>query len=344
MRIWAVGAAGAAALVVALVAVAVGGSGQPTAEPRVDVSTPIARRSVELTLDTRDVRAGTFRPPVPVVDGLGPVATRLVRVMTSTAVLLRQCVLGQDDRALSCAPALAAQPHEWDDQLETLVELVASFPRTGAGPADCRLQRCALIVTADDGDLLEPPVLARAELVFGAEERPGSIRLAGGGSFTGGDVVPLTLTGFRPGQVVTLGWCAPPGPVAPEACGAPAPVVEVVVGANGQVGAELRVPDDGIGPGDHRCGARHPCAVAVTGIGRAATVAIAPVTFQGAPGPDLSGGRLATGLGLAIALLTTAVVLRVRSDPRNAGDDPFRGVDLAVPEWDSISFDDPETL
>ncbi|MGE0794722.1 MAG: hypothetical protein AB7O29_05175, partial [Acidimicrobiia bacterium] len=306
--------------------------------------TRVERRRVELVLDTRPAAAGAFLPAVAVVDGLREVDTRLVRVRTWEAVLLRQCALDVADRAVACAPAVAADPHGEDDVV-ALVELAALVPDGRGGTVDCRVARCALQAVDDEETGAGPTVLAGAELVFGAAERPGRLHLAPSAPVVAGDRVLVDLESFRPGQPVTLGWCASPGPVVRDACGGAAPTTTVEVGADGRATARLRVPGEGDGPGSRGCGPRRPCAVAVVGAGRSASVAVQPVTFAGPPGPDVPGTRRALGLLLAGAMLAAAVALVATTARRAPGDDPFEGVGLDVPEWEGISLDDePEEV
>jgi hypothetical protein len=76
--------------------------------------------------------------------------------------------------------------------------------------------------------------------------------------------------------------------------------------------------------------------------GRGATVAVLAVTYVGPPGPDLSARRVLSGLGAAVLLLAGALVVQSRMNRLDGDQDPFEGVDLAVPEWDSISLDDDD--
>jgi hypothetical protein len=307
----------------------------------------VERRGVELTLDTRAIDPDGYWPQVAVVDDLGDVATRLVRVLTTDLVLLRECALDDRDAMLGCAPAVAAEPRDWEEEeVVTLVELLVTFRAPDGQAFNCRLDRCALVVTTDADGQGAPVVLAGAELVFGTAGRPGTIAVSTPGPVDAGDRVSVALTGFHPGERLTLAWCAPPGPVEREACGAPAPTTVVTIGPDGRATADLRSPAEGTGPGTHRCGPRRPCAVAVTEIGRAASIAVVPVAFVGPPGPDLPAGRVAVGLGLAAALLVAAVIVnsgtRTARGLRGSGEDPFDGVTLDVPEWDAIDLNEAD--
>lgn len=300
----------------------------------------IARRPVELVLDTNAIDPDKFWPAVTVVDELAEVATRLVLVRTGRTVLLRQCQLDGEDTIVACAPAIAATPKDFEDTVVTLVELLATFRAVGGSRVDCRVERCALVVHPEedgDGPLVQ---LAGAELVFGGAAPPGSIEVTTRVPVGQDDEIAVRLKGFPAGDRVTIGWCSPPGPVDRAACGEPAPTATVTIGADGTASASLDVPAEDEGPGTRTCSARRPCAVAVVDADRQATFAVAKVAFVGAPGPDLPAGRLLAGLGLALALLIGALVLARRTDWQEAGADPFLGVSLAVPEWDAISLDD----
>jgi hypothetical protein len=343
VRTGTLGGFGAAALVaVVLLAGGLVGRGAPPDGPvaRPDAAASIARRGVELVLDTAPTRPGAYSPAVPVLDGLGDVATRLVRVLTGTAVLLRQCALDGHDRPVACAPAVAADPPGWEEEVDALVELVASFRGGDGRTVDCRRERCALQVVDGGGGGAAP--LAGAELVFGRAAPAGAIAVLDvhADGVGPGERVSVEVTGFAPGEALTLGWCAPPGPVDRDACGSPAPTVLVVAGQDGRARAALEVPAVATGPGAHRCGVRRPCVVAVIDVPRSATVAVAAVTFRGPPGPDVPASRVVAGLGLAAVLAGAALGLRSRRDRAAAEVDPFEGVDLAVPEWDAISLDD----
>jgi hypothetical protein len=95
----------------------------------------------------------------------------------------------------------------------------------------------------------------------------------------------------------------------------------------------------GTGSSRHGCGARHPCAVSVfVADGHLAASAV-PIRFPSGVAASYDTGRLATGLGIALALAAAAVLLAVTTDwtkPTEALAPELEGADLQT----AASLDD----
>lgn len=140
---------------------------------------------------------------------------------------------------------------------------------------------------------------------------------------------------------VVLQQCADGG-----VCGAPV----VVEGGRGRIDVVRRLHD-------LDCRYRD-CRIVVTGAGSTEPILVVPVPFgrseptppvtsrpRDVPGPDLSTGRVATAVAVAV-VLTTAAASLLRRRPEDGIEDPFWGVSLEVPEWEGVrvELEDEEWL
>jgi hypothetical protein len=296
-------------------------------EPQPAATTPVLRRPIDLVIGTEKVGAG-FGVTGSVLDELSDHQIRLVAVATSAPVILRECAIGAPGAPRRCA---AGTPAGSIDSLAVgLVELQRVIDVPG-GAVDCAIERCALIATTPNGrkDVGSVP------MVFGRRATLPVVRVNPTRDVHPGDDVEVRLDGLSPRESVTVTWCAPPGPVAPGACGRPAAELALRADATGGAVGTLRVPGDEVGADRARCGPRARCAVAV--LGAIVSPTPAEVGFAGVPGPDLGSGQLVAGL-VAAGLLAIVAALLVRRRPDEHPDDPFWGVSLDVPEWEGIDI------
>jgi hypothetical protein len=324
---------GGALVLVALVALVIGrGSSEPDdhvsdeavveAEPKAQpATTEVLRRPVDLVIGTANVGAG-FGATGAVLDALADRQTRLVAVATSAPVIIRACVVGRPGVPQECAAGTPAGPI--DHLAVGLVEL-RRLIEVPSGRVDCAVERCALVATVPNGKR----DVGAVPLIFGRNATVPTVHVRPTRGLRPGKDVEVRVTGLSPHETISVTWCRPPGLVEPDACGPPAPALELRADENGGAMATLEVPRRA------RCGPRSRCAVAVVG----AIVSPAPVEvgFARVPGPDLATGQLVAGLGGALVLALAAAWLMRRRDDEHP-DDPFWGVSLDVPEWEGIDI------
>lgn len=293
-----------------------GGEGVTSAE--------VGMRAVDVVLAAQGGRVAFPVPPASIT-GLRDGDVRLVEVEVDVdrSVLAAQCVAG----SRRCAPGIPVQP---DDQgsARTLV----AFARTlqlAEGDVDCAKVGCNLVLADDE-------VLFAVPLVFGPPLPTPTLTVADRSGVRAGQELLVVLTGFPEGTA-TVTVCAPPGPVDPSACGAPAPELVVEVPATGEATVRYPVATGRVGSGGARCRRGDPCAVAVPG------VAALPVelSFAGLSDAEPSRRRAAAGLAAAGAMLLAAVWIARRTDWAPVEGDPFDGVVLTDP-FDEIDLSVPD--
>lgn len=307
---------------------------EPKPEPQPVATEPLLRRPIDVVLGTAKVGAG-FGVTGAVLDELTDHQIRLVAVATSRPVILRECVVGPPGAPRRCATGTPAG--SIDSLAVGLVELRQVIDVPG-GPVDCAVERCALVATTPNGRT----EVAAAPMVFGRSASLPIVRVQPGRDVRPGDDVEVRVDGLSPREAVTITWCAPPGPIAPGACGRPAAEVRLQADQSGAGLVTLPVPSAKVGADRLGCGPRARCAVAV--LGAVVIPRPAEVQFAGVPGPDLETGQLVGGLAAAGTLAIVAGWLfRRRADEHP--DDPFWGVSLDVPEWEDIDLTvDPDEL
>jgi hypothetical protein len=272
-----------------------------------------------------DDRDGFLRPQQ-TIDGLVDGDVRLLRVEGLTddaAGTVRQCAAASGG---ACAPSIPMQADR-RGRATFLFEF-----RRDVGGADCASAACVIVI--DDGRS-GPTALP---VTFGAERRPGAIRLDRRRQLAQGEVLEVRLIGFGPGPT-TVTYCTPPGPSDRRSCGAPAPEVVVQVGVDGIGSAPFPVYVGAVGRTGDQCRRGDDCAVAVP---QSPDVAVVEVGFAGSADAAPGGLQLAIGLTVAAVLLAAAAVAIRRGGWTPPGGDPFAGIDIDDPFADVSLDDDPQ--
>ncbi|MGQ0520059.1 MAG: neocarzinostatin apoprotein domain-containing protein [Actinomycetota bacterium] len=223
------------------------------------------------------------------------------------------------------ARCLGAFPVRFDGAGTARFQYLVVRDGTGrCGPDD----GCVLAVTDAEGRL------GTVATVFGAAApAPGRVTITPRTGLEDGQAVQVLLTGFPPGAHVRLAQCVPPGQPVARRCGAPGPVVPVVVGDDGRASASFAVRAGSVGSGHHPCLRGRVCAVAVTTADGAVPAPVVPITFSAGRGASYDGGRLIVGLLVAIALACLATWLVRTTDWREPSE-------AATPELDAATFGD----
>ncbi|MET0895995.1 MAG: neocarzinostatin apoprotein domain-containing protein [Acidimicrobiia bacterium] len=145
-----------------------------------------------------------------------------------------------------------------------------------------------------------------------------------------GQSVVVALTGFVPGERVRVTTCAAPATSGTRACGAPAPVAHVQVGADGTASTRLVVDDTRVGSTYRRCVRGGRCAIVVQGTATPATVPPIEVSFAAGAGASYDREQVALGFAAAFLLLVVAVFLIRRTDWRKPSEAETPEMDAAV--------------
>jgi ABC-type Fe3+/spermidine/putrescine transport system ATPase subunit len=176
--------------------------------------------------------------------------------------------------------------------------------------------------------------LGAVPTVFGAAAlAPGRVTITPRTGLEDGQVVQVVVTALTPGARVQLAQCVPPGEPVAERCGAPGPVVPLIVGADGRASASFPVRAGSVGSGHHPCQRGRECALAVITADGAVRGPVVPITFSAGRGASYHGGQLAIGLLVAAALAAMACQLLRTTDWREPSE-------AATPELDAATFGD----
>ncbi len=268
--------------------------------------------------------------PYPVVDGLP--AEGVVRVVASgfdgfEDGIVAQCVVVPDVED-ACG---RRSPVQFDDggraDFQLLVSDTVDRGRCRVGGATCLLRvtgsvsgRLGTVQTVFVDRGLRAPVTLDP-----AAEQGRAYRVA------------LEVTGLDPGTEGVAVVCGPQGAYIARGCAAGG--ATFVVAADGTGAATVAVGSPGVGADRVRCGPRRDCGVWVfVGDGHLVASAV-PIRFPIGAGASYDSGRLAAGLGIALALFAAAVLMAVTTDwtkPTEADAPALERADLET----SASLDD----
>jgi hypothetical protein len=125
-----------------------------------------------------------------------------------------------------------------------------------------------------------------------------------------GAPVRVSATGFEAGESVQAMVCAPPDTFGSTRCGAPGPVAQFTIGADGTGTATLTLREGRVGSDGARCTrGSESCGVVVVDPRSAAPGAVAAFVFSTGPGANYERNRLAIGLVIAFLLLALGAFL-----------------------------------
>lgn len=238
---------------------------------------------------------------VPGVGGLSPGGA--VRVAISgfewhERAVAELCVV-EVGRARACAGWLPVQA-DGDGRAEILFAVPGNVTVGG-----CRAGRPTCLIRARS---LESDREAVAQVVLVDPFVPGTVRVTPARGVVDGQSVEVAVSGFPPGTSARALLCGPPGGYDGERCQALGMGASLTIDERGQGRTALAVSAGSL------CGPRRPCAVSVVvNDGYLAAPAV-PISFARGPGVDYRSGRVATGLGVALALLALALVVAWRTD------------------------------
>jgi len=314
------------AIVVSLVVLEAGASGQEETPPGVATQTiDIVHRPLDEVI-----------APV-IVDRLDPTTVLIVRARgfkSDTTGTVRQCTEGakRDCRNI--------QPVRFDENGG------ADFQYLIADGGGCRLrdERCTIEIRVDD-------LLSVIDTVFVDEGPPlGIVTVTPSRGLLSGDTVTVTVGGFARGAALKLMVCAAPATRGPR-CGAPGPDLELLTDTDGTASVEITLEVQEVGTDRVACGRRIACSMVVTS--EEAVVRALPVRlhFNEAPGASYDGVRIGIGVGVVLALVVVALWL-VRSidwappreaDGRAIDDAEYANLDLEAEQFDETHRSRVET-
>jgi Neocarzinostatin family len=317
--------------------VGIGGGSDPSAPEEAATDTTVgtgARRSPS-TAGARPVSvegpsvlvsaAVPYGTRIPVVGGL---PTRTVMYITASGFppsatgTVEQCSVG------GCAHAFPVTfDANGDARFQYLVR--DDFAAAFAPPSTCRADAAPCVVTVS-----APEMRAHFTTVF-HDAAPAERRVTltpGAEGLVDGALVLVTATGFEAGEQVQAMLCAAPDTFGSTRCGAPGPLAQFTIGADGTGTASLTLREGRVGSDGARCTrGSGPCGIVVIDPRSAAPGVVAAFAFATGPGANYERDRLATGLVVALALLALASFLVRTTDWRKPSE-------ADTPELDRATF------
>lgn len=245
-----------------------------------------------------------FRTDLRVVDEL--TSPTVLRVNASgfpsfARASAQQCMY---DPGRRCGNRLPVQTDE--SGRATFQYLVADdFTGTVDRAGGCRpdRNRCTVRIETIGSDQV-----AEIDTVFGGEARPlATIDLTPADEIVDGSLVTVDVSGYPPAASFEAVLCRAPHVGDPRFCGSPGPSTSMTVGSDGTATATLTVTEGVVGSESSKCTRRTTCGVTLVSDDMYVRAATPAVTFAGRAGPEYDRTRLASGLGIAVALVALAI-------------------------------------
>ncbi len=145
-----------------------------------------------------------------------------------------------------------------------------------------------------------------------------------------GDAVPVTASGFTPGERVQAMLCAAPATFGTAQCGAPGAVTPFSIDDDGTGRVSLLVGRGRVGADGVACGRDTPCGVVVASAGSFVPGPVVPITFAAGPTATYDATRVLVGLLVAAFLLALATYFVRTTDWRKPTEADTPELDRAI--------------